>query len=65
MKIAVRILKDSDGYYRAWAPALPGCFAYGPSEEDAQRKLEEAIRGYLSSLDTQVPGNLEYNILTA
>lgn len=51
MKIIVKIKKDASGYYRAWCPALPGCFSYGPSQELAVEKLNEAVTSYLASLD--------------
>lgn len=65
MKVIIRISRDADGYFRAWCPALPGCFAYGPSQDEASAKLDEAIRGYLGSLDAVLPSTLEHRILSA
>jgi len=62
MKIVVRIKKDASGYYRAWCPALPGCFSYGPTQDEAVEKLNEAILCYLASLDATIP-TLEPRVL--
>ena len=65
MKLTIKISKDVDGYFRAWCPSLPGCFAYGPTREEAKTRLDVAIRGYLASLNAIVPGEFEHNILSA
>ena len=55
MKFAVKTLRDAGGYCRAWCPALPGCFAYAPSREEAVTKLHKTIESYLASFDTASP----------
>ncbi len=55
MKLAVRIVEEPNGLIRAWCPALPGCAVRGTSRQDAARKIEEAIRAYLASLNVVVP----------
>lgn len=44
--------QDSEfvGYYNASVPALPGCFSYGSSREDALANIKEAIEVYLEDM---------------
>ena len=39
-----------DGYYNVVVPALPGCFTYGASKEEALENVREAIELYLEDL---------------
>jgi len=41
---------DEPGYYTATVPALPGCVSQGQTREEALEHVEEAIQGYLESL---------------
>ena len=41
---------DEPGYYTATVPALPGCVSQGQTREEALEHVEEAIQGYLKSL---------------
>ena len=38
------------GYYNASVPALPGCFSYGATKEEALKNIKEAIACYLEDL---------------
>lgn len=38
------------GYYNASVPALPGCFSYGSSKQEALKNIKEAIACYLEDL---------------
>ena len=38
------------GYYNASVPALPGCFSYGASRQEALENIKEAILCYLEDL---------------
>ncbi len=38
------------GYYNASVPALPGCFSYGATKEEALKNIKEAILCYLEDL---------------
>jgi len=40
------------GYYNASVPALPGCFSYGATKEEALVNIKEAILCYLEDLRT-------------
>lgn len=41
------------GYYNASVPALPGCFSYGTSKQEALENVKEAILCYLEDLVEQ------------
>jgi len=56
--MTVRIARGADGFYRAWCPALPGCFVMGLTRDEAQEKVARAIDGYLASLDVALPREL-------
>jgi len=55
MKVCIRILSDSQGGYVALCPSLPGCTGRGQTREDAERKICEAIVGYLAAVGNFVP----------
>jgi len=38
------------GYYNASVPALPGCFSYGATKQEALKNIKEAIALYLEDL---------------
>ncbi len=62
MKLAIRTTRQSEDKFKAWCPALPGCAAYGRTLDEAVKKLEQAIFGYLASLDAVVPDRLEHHV---
>ncbi len=47
---AVSLEPDEDGYIVASCPQLPGCHSQGRSRQEAINNIEEAIRGYISSM---------------
>ena len=55
MKMEMRLAQDARGLYRAWCPCLPGCVSSGRTQEEARQKMEQAVRGYLASLDVALP----------
>jgi predicted RNase H-like HicB family nuclease len=59
MRIAVEIGRSEHGGYRAWCPALPGCTVLGQSRKDAADRINEAIRGYLASLNVALPSEVK------
>ena len=65
MKIAVQITQESDGTFRASVPALPGCCVRARSYEDARNKIDEAVRGYLGSLNVALPKESNRQFLIA
>jgi predicted RNase H-like HicB family nuclease len=64
MKMTIRICEKAEGNYRAWCPALPGCTVSGRSPEEAKRKIEEAVRSYLASMNA-TSGELQMHVLSA
>ncbi len=42
---------EFEGHYNASVPALPGCFSYGTTREDALGNIKEAIELYLEDLE--------------
>jgi len=63
MKLCVKLYRDSNGYYIAQCPSLPGCFAIGKTREEANQKIDDAIRGYIAALSDFVPERLEHEVL--
>jgi predicted RNase H-like HicB family nuclease len=39
----VVVEKDSDGYFVAWVPDLPGCHTQARSDDELTRRIREAI----------------------
>ena len=58
MKLAIRITQAAGNELRACCPALPGCVVYGRSRKEARDRIQEAVRGYLASLDIALPREL-------
>ena len=59
MKLCIRIRKNDRGEFLALCPALPGCVSSGSTEFQAKKNLEEAIQGYLASLNNFVPDKIQ------
>lgn len=58
MRLCVRIRQNERGRYVASCPSLPGCVSTGMTEQQAKDNLEEAIRGYLASVNNFVPNDI-------
>lgn len=63
MNLSIKVRQDECGHFVAWCPALPGCSARGNTSEQAITKLEQAVRGYLSSMDVVAPENLQPHMM--
>ena len=50
MKYRVYLEQDEDGVFVASCPALPGCVSQGETRREATENMQEAIEGYLKSL---------------
>ena len=50
MKYRVIITQDEDGVFVAEVPSLPGCISQGMTRSEALRNVQEAIQGYIESL---------------
>ncbi|MDP8205719.1 MAG: type II toxin-antitoxin system HicB family antitoxin [Candidatus Electryonea clarkiae] len=51
MKYRVTIEPDESGWFVANCPTLPGCVSQGRSREEALENIQDAIKGYIESLD--------------
>lgn len=50
MKFRIEIEQDEDGIFVATCPSLPGCVSQGKTREEAVRNIQDAIGGYVHSL---------------
>ena len=50
MEISVLIHKDVGSVYGVTVPALPGCFSWGDTIDDALKNTREAIHAHLSTM---------------
>ena len=50
MKYRIIIEQDEDGMYIAECPTLPGCISQGETRSEAIKNIQDAIKGYLTSL---------------
>lgn len=51
MHYRVFIEQDEDGVFVAECPALPGCVSQGTTRTEAVANIQDAIRGYIQSLE--------------
>lgn len=65
MKLTIQILTNEQGSYTAVCPSLPGCRSIGSTREEAQERLNEAILGYIASVNNFVPENLSPELIEA
>ena len=50
MKYRITIEEDEDGAFVAECPSLPGCISQGKTRKEAVDNIQDAMRGYLESL---------------
>jgi predicted RNase H-like HicB family nuclease len=50
MRYRVIIEEDEEGVFVAQCPSLPGCVSQGKTCDEALVNIQDAIRGYLTSL---------------
>ncbi len=51
MKFRVVVQPDEDGVFVAECPVLPGCVSQGATRSEALANIQDAIAGYLASLE--------------
>jgi predicted RNase H-like HicB family nuclease len=51
MRYRILIEQDEDGIFVAECPSLPGCISQGKSRKEALSNIQDAIKGYLESLE--------------
>lgn len=49
-KFTILLEKEREGGYSVHVPVLPGCHTQGETKKEALKNAEDAIRGYLESL---------------
>lgn len=57
MRLNIKIEQSERGDYRGHCPSLPGCIVRAPNPLEARKKLEDAVVGYLASLDLATVDN--------
>ena len=65
MKLCVKIRQNDRGQYTAACPSLPGCMTSGHTREEAEQRLDEAIRGYLAAACNFVPERVHHEVVEA
>jgi len=66
MKYRIFIEQDEDGVFVAECPSLPGCISQGKTRKQAIENIQDAIRGYLESLekhDEPIPPSIDEEIV--
>jgi predicted RNase H-like HicB family nuclease len=51
MKYRILLEQDEDGAFTVEVPSLPGCISQGKSRTEAIKNIQDAIQGYLASLE--------------
>jgi predicted RNase H-like HicB family nuclease len=51
MRYRVLIEQDEDGVFVVECPSLPGCVSQGKTRKEAIENIQDAIHGYLESLE--------------
>lgn len=66
MRYRILIEQDEDGVFVAECPSLPGCISQGKTRAEALANIQDAIKGYLASLEKHnepVPPSIEEEIV--
>ncbi|HKP75759.1 MAG TPA: type II toxin-antitoxin system HicB family antitoxin [Longimicrobiaceae bacterium] len=48
------VLRHTEEGYTVSVPGLPGCWSQGDTEEEALENIQDAIQGYMETLDDLV-----------
>jgi antitoxin HicB len=51
MKYRVLLEQDEEGWFTAEVPSLPGCISQRKTREEAVKNVQDAIQGYMESLE--------------
>jgi antitoxin HicB len=66
MKYRILIEQDEDDIFVVECPSLPGCISQGKTREEALENIQDAIKGYLTSLkkhNEPIPPPIEEEIV--
>ncbi len=58
MKLCIEVRRNDAGEFIAVCLSLPGCVSSGRTAREARENLEEAICGYLASMNNFIPDHL-------
>ena len=58
MKLVIKVRQYGPGGYQAWCPSLPGCFVWGQTKDQTLHRMQEAVAGYLASMEVALPREL-------
>jgi predicted RNase H-like HicB family nuclease len=47
MKFLITMYQDEDGMFIAECPSIPGCVSQGKTESEAEKNIQDAIKGCL------------------
>ncbi len=63
MHYRILIEEDEDGMFIAECPAFPGCISQGKTRKEALHNIQDAIKGYITSLkkhNEPIPPSIHY-----
>ena len=66
MRYRVLLEQDEDGMWIVECPSLPGCISQGRTRKEALKNIEDAITGYIESLEKHnepIPLGIEEEIV--
>lgn len=66
MRLRILLEQDEDGMWVAECPSLPGCISQGKTRNEALTNIQDAIEGYLASLEKHkepIPPGIEEEII--
>ena len=66
MQYRILIEQDEDGMFVVECPCLPGCVSQGKTRKEAIENIQDAIKGYLESLQAHkepVPPSIEEEVI--
>jgi len=66
MKFRVMIERDEDGAFVAQCPSLPGCISQGATRAEALANIQDAIAGYVASLQAHgepIPPSIDEDVV--
>ena len=65
MKLCIQIRPNGQGGFTAVCPSLPGCTSRGQTPQEAEKRLDEAIRGYIAAVSNFVPEHVPHEVVEA
>ena len=63
MRLCVLTRREPDGTYIAVCPSLPGCVTRAKTHKAVLAKHQEAVVGYLASVNNAVPSRISFDVV--